>query len=77
MKPAHLVSMAIGHALVAAALVGCAGSQQSSGVTNAQAPIERGGKCLGRGAQCLADSDCCSERCEIGDYSASSYCARE
>jgi hypothetical protein len=49
--------------VVAAALVCCAGSDQT-GVTNAQAP--GASECLARGGRCFTSNDCCSEFCSNG-----------
>ena len=70
MKSIQLVSAVV----VAAALVCCAGSDQT-GVTNAQAPgtpgVAPAGECLARGTMCLAANECCSAWCANG------YCAQK
>jgi hypothetical protein len=66
MNSTRIISAVLAHLLFAAALV-CCGSSQGSGVTNAQPPnrtsVVPGGKCLSRGSDCVADSDCCTEWC--------------
>ncbi|HTB77003.1 MAG TPA: hypothetical protein VK762_27350 [Polyangiaceae bacterium] len=75
MKSTRLIPAVLGPLVVAAVLLCCGGSGQSSGVTNVQAPgtpgVAPGAQCLARGTECLTDNDCCSDWC------ASGVCARK